>query len=163
FRNPEHGEFGADLVEGRDDLARRGQQEELARIRVLTGAACTVLQQRRCRITIGIDLHGVESDAGGVYVVTRHLLTRVDLRRIAAVGDAAVPGIVVVRRPGAAAGAFGVTKTPAPAPAPAAPAASAVVGVPIGPVDPVLGMVYRVDVDVLDERNDRNVDVAVLR
>src|SRR5262249_42479899 len=66
------------------------------------------------------------------------------------VGDAAVPGVVVLRRPdrvvrlaGALAG-IGVV------------AAGAVGGIPVGPVDPVRIVVAGAHIDVFYERNDRD-------
>ena len=68
------GDLEADVVECRDDLVRRRQQIELARI------AGAILQQRRCRIAAGIDLDGPQRDARRLDVVAEDLLARVDLR-----------------------------------------------------------------------------------
>ena len=69
---------------------------------------------------------------------------------LVAVPDAAVPGVVVLRRPGLAvvyAGGFCRVVVIA---------AGAVGGVPSREVDPVLVVVAGADVDVLGERDDRN-------
>jgi hypothetical protein len=71
-REPQIGQRGADLAERRDDLCRRGQQEELA------GVARAALQQRRCRIAVGIDLHRIDRDVRGLEVVAGLLLLGVD-------------------------------------------------------------------------------------
>ena len=62
----------ADIVECRDDLVRRRQQEELARI------AGAILQQGRSRIAAGIHLNGPERHPGRLDVIAQDLLARVD-------------------------------------------------------------------------------------
>src|SRR5262245_11514943 len=74
---------------------------------------------------------------------------------LVAIGDAAVPGAVGFPGPDLAvrkAGGLGLV---------GAVAAGAVDVVPIVPVDPVGGVVARAGVDVLAERDDRDIDVAV--
>ncbi len=76
---------------------------------------------------------------------------------VATIHHAAGPGVMVVGRPGLA-----VRRAVALAIAVVRVAAAAVVGVPIGPVDPGRLVVGGVDVDVLHERHDRHVDVTVV-
>src|SRR6476646_1956508 len=59
------------IIDVGDQLGRR-QQEELA------GVGCARLQQARGRVATGVDLNGVERDAGGLDVVAGHRLAIVD-------------------------------------------------------------------------------------
>ena len=73
------------------DPVGRGQQEELALSRIFARAAGAVLQQGRGRIAAGVDLHGVERDAGSLDVGAGHRLARVDR------GLVRVPAVCVLR------------------------------------------------------------------
>src|SRR6185437_6688588 len=86
-REPQIGQRGTDLVERRDDRIRGGQQKEFVRV------ARAILQQRRRRIAAGVDLHGIDRDAGGLDVVAGLLLPRID-RALA--GVPAILGIKAV-------------------------------------------------------------------
>ena len=66
------GNLEADVIEGRDNLARRRQQEELARV----GSA--ILQQCRCRIAAGIHLNGPKRYAGCLDIIAEDLFARID-------------------------------------------------------------------------------------
>ena len=53
-----------------DDSARERQQKEFA------GIGRAVLQQRRGRVATGIDLHGIERDAGNLDVLLHVICSR---------------------------------------------------------------------------------------
>src|SRR5689334_4714514 len=64
LRDSQLRKVGADLVEGGDDLVRRRQEKEFARVGIDARAACTVLQQLGRWAVVRVDLNRIERDAG---------------------------------------------------------------------------------------------------
>jgi hypothetical protein len=70
--NAQLGQIGADRIERRSHLIRRGQQIELVR------AACAILQQGRRWIAACVDLDRVQHNVGRLDVGTGQRLTVID-------------------------------------------------------------------------------------